>query len=88
MPQGQRLGAQGFGFRVSGLELCVSRLALTRRLTLSIKKAQKPYIIGSLGPEALKYGSFEGKGYGLCKAVLRQVFSPLGLKTPICDPRG
>ena len=31
-------------------------------LTLSIKIAQKPYIIGSLGPKALKYESFEGKG--------------------------
>ena len=32
-------------------------------LTLSINIAQKPYIIGSLGPEALEYESFEGKGY-------------------------
>ena len=31
--------------------------------TLSIKIAQKPYIIVSLGPKALKYESFEGKGY-------------------------
>ena len=31
--------------------------------TLSIKIAQKPYIIGFLGPKALKYESFEGKGY-------------------------
>ena len=30
-------------------------------LTLSIKIAQRPYIIGSLGPKALKYESFEGK---------------------------
>ena len=35
---------------------------LTPPFTLSIKIAQKPYIIGSLGPEALKYESFEGKG--------------------------
>ena len=28
--------------------------------TLSIKIAQKPYIIGSLGPKALKYESLEG----------------------------
>ena len=34
-------------------------------LTLGIKIAQKPYIIGSLGPKALKYKSFEGKGKGL-----------------------
>ena len=33
-------------------------------LTLSIKIAQKPYIIGSLGPKALNYESFEGKGKG------------------------
>ena len=31
-------------------------------ITLSIKIAQKPDIIGSLGPKALKYESFEGKG--------------------------
>ena len=31
-------------------------------LSLSIKIAQKPYKIGSLGPKALKYESFEGKG--------------------------
>ena len=30
--------------------------------TLSIKIAQKPYIIASLGPKALTYKSFEGKG--------------------------
>ena len=28
---------------------------------LSIEIAQKPYTIGSLGPKALKYESFEGK---------------------------
>ena len=28
---------------------------------LSIKKAQKPYVIGSLSPKALKSVSFEGK---------------------------
>ena len=31
-------------------------------LPLSIKIAQKPCIIGSLGSKALKYESFEGKG--------------------------
>ena len=30
--------------------------------TLRIKIAQKPHIIVSLGPKALKYESFEGKG--------------------------
>ena len=33
-----------------------------KSLTLSIKIGQKPYIIGSLGPKALIYESFEGKG--------------------------
>ena len=28
----------------------------------NIKMAQKPYIIGSLGPKVLKHESFEGKG--------------------------
>ena len=32
-------------------------------LHLSIKTAQKPYIIGFLGPKALKYASFEGLGF-------------------------
>ena len=32
--------------------------------TLCIKIAQKPYIIGSLGPKALKYESFDAKGKG------------------------
>ena len=31
------------------------------RASACIKIAQKPYIIGSLGPKALKYESFEGK---------------------------
>ena len=31
-------------------------------LSLSIKIAQKPFMIGSLGLKALKYESFEGKG--------------------------
>ena len=31
-------------------------------VSLSIKIAQKPNIIRSLRPKALKYGSFEGKG--------------------------
>ena len=33
-----------------------------KTLTLSITIAQKPYIIGSLGPKALKYESFDAKG--------------------------
>ena len=32
-------------------------------VTLSIKIAQTPYMIGSLRPKALKYESFEGIGY-------------------------
>ena len=31
-------------------------------ITLSINIAQKPYIMGSLRPKALKYESFEGSG--------------------------
>ena len=31
-------------------------------VTLGINIAQNPYITGSLGPKALKYESFEGKG--------------------------
>ena len=31
-------------------------------LPLSIKIAQKPFIIGCLGPKAIKYESSEGKG--------------------------
>ena len=31
-------------------------------LTLSVKIAQKLYIVGSLGPKVLTYKSFEGKG--------------------------
>ena len=31
-------------------------------VTLSIKIAQKPYIIGFLGPKALRYESFDAKG--------------------------
>ena len=33
------------------------------RVSLS-KIAQKPYVIGSLGPKALKYESFDAKGLG------------------------
>ena len=38
------------------------RAMSTHPLTLSIKIAQKPYIIGSLGPKALKYESFDARG--------------------------
>ena len=33
---------------------------------LASKQPQKPYIIGSLGPRALKYESFEGKAHDMC----------------------
>ena len=36
----------------------------------SIKIAPKPYMIGSLGPKALKYESFEGKGLSICSAAV------------------
>ena len=48
----------------------VGRLARTPRRTfviaqtLGLKIAEKPYIIGSLGPKALKYESFDAKGKG------------------------
>ena len=35
--------------------------SLVGGLTPSIKIAQRSYIVGSLGPKALKYGSVEGK---------------------------
>ena len=37
-------------------------LKLGRSSSLSIKIAQKPYVRRSLGPKALEYGPFEGKG--------------------------
>ena len=49
--------------------------------TLSIKIAQKPYIIGSLGPKALKYESFDAKGYrveGIRSSGLGRVVNPAG----------
>ena len=49
---------------------------LDRANTLSIKIAQKPYIIGSLGPKALKYESFDAKGYAVYPKQ-----SDTGLKT-------
>ena len=39
-------------------------------IPLSSNIAQKPYVIGSLGPEALKYESFDSKGpavYPFCR---------------------
>ena len=42
-------------------------------LTLSIKIAQKPHVIGSLGPKASKYESFEGKGKGGSSASTSQI---------------
>ena len=45
-------------------------------ISLSIKTAQKPFVIGSLGPEALKYESFEGKGIPL---VVEQAQKDLNL---------
>ena len=37
---------------------------LKTKLTLRLKTAQKPYIVWSLGPKALKYGSSEPEGKG------------------------
>ena len=50
-----------------------------KTLTLSIKIAQKPYRIGSLGPKALKYESFEGKGKAL-RPKLFESFEHLDLR--------
>ena len=44
--------------------------------TLSIKIAQKPYTIGSLGPKALKYESFDAKGYFACRVVVPLSLNP------------
>ena len=44
---------------------------------LSIKIAQKPYMIGSLGPKALKHESLEGKGLTV-KAFQLQCVLPHG----------
>ena len=51
------------GFLLRNL-LKISKRAPIVDDTLSIKIAQKPFIIGSLGPKALRYESFEGTGYG------------------------
>ena len=37
-------------------------LIIIDNLSLNIKLAQEPYIIGSVGPKALKDEPFEGKG--------------------------
>ena len=48
-------------------------------LTLTITIAQKPYIMGSLGPKTLKYESFEGKGNG---RLMRPYMVPGGCARP------
>ena len=37
-------------------------LDLKEPIALSIKTAQKPYIIGALGPKAFRYESLDAKG--------------------------
>ena len=44
------------------MEFLGLKASLCVHLSLSINIAQKPYIIGSLGPKALKYESLEGQG--------------------------
>ena len=56
------LGPSTVSFCVSSLRRFVLRVFVGGFITLSTKIAQKPYIIGSLGPKASKYESFEGKG--------------------------
>ena len=41
-----------------------------KTIALSIKIAQKPHRIGSLGPTALKYKSFEGVRVGVSLGTL------------------
>ena len=58
---------KGWSVRASRVEGLIGFCSLCFRvwgLTLSIKIAQKPSIIGSLGPKALKYESFDAKGEG------------------------
>ena len=45
--------------------------------TVSIKIAQKPYIIGSAGPKALKYESFDARGYFACRVCCAFIPKPL-----------
>ena len=58
---------------------------------ISIKVAQKPSIIGSLGPKASKYESFEGKGYGVASMLsarargVNAYFSLLCVGIRVCD---
>ena len=49
-------------------------------ISLSIKIAQKPYIIGSLGPKALKYEFLEGKGMWATSPLIHTPLSgdPIG----------
>ena len=44
------------------LQVTINSVYSCHKQSLSIKIAQKPYVIGSLGPKALEYESFEGKG--------------------------
>ena len=56
------------------------------KVTLSIDIAQKPHIMWFLGPKALNYESFEGKGKGFLDAiywVLRR-FRVSGLRVRGC----
>ena len=39
-------------------------------LTIRLKIAQKPCMIGSLGTNAFKYEAFEGKGKGPCVQIV------------------
>ena len=44
--------------------------------SLSIKIAQRPYTVGSLGPKALKYESFDAKGLVWLRAIFFRLHSP------------
>ena len=53
-------------------------------LTLRLKIAQKPYIVWSLGPKALKYESLEPKGK---RKALAEIIGS-GAKGPTVDDTG
>ena len=63
----------------SAQECLPERFAKISNVSLSIKIAQKPYIMGSLGPKALKYESFDAKGFiwpqRICEASFRKALS-------------
>ena len=60
-PDAEPLKPTRFGESCSGCD-AGPELRITQTLTLRLKIAEKPYIVWSLGPIALKYGSLEPYG--------------------------